>query len=178
MTLSFWFSTSLQIELEMSRRPFLNCFQNKTIKYLGMIAISDGSLTKSSRDKSQAVLKLTSLISHLATRQQSSFWKTSEERASHDPYNRLKGTHSSIRLGDDESSLLKFTAIIDPVADISQKIVSILEVIGSIDGVYLEIFFQVSLSREEEKMPLQRFYRYVLDPAPRFLKNGYILLTN
>lgn len=76
-----------------------------------------------------------------------------------------------IEVGDKEKALLRITVSLDPVSNTAQKWAPILKALSSMDGIYLQIF--LNPTRVLEELPIKRFYRYVLEPAPTFDSNGY-----
>jgi hypothetical protein len=56
------------------------------------------------------------------------YYSSTETRVSSDFFSQLQGDKSSLKAGKDEDSLIQFVAVVEPLADITQKVLSILDV--------------------------------------------------
>ncbi|KAG4304774.1 hypothetical protein PORY_001827 [Pneumocystis oryctolagi] len=82
----------------------------------------------------------------------------------------------SFTLGDQKKSIFEVKVILDPLNEISQKLVPILSVLEQIHGVYLEVY--LNPLQEVSKLSINRFYRYVLNPSLKFDNNGNLIYPN
>ncbi|KAL9019467.1 MAG: hypothetical protein Q9185_003258 [Variospora sp. 1 TL-2023] len=79
-------------------------------------------------------------------------------------------THTMISSGVADTASIHLVASIDPTSEIAQRWIPMLKVLSELNGVYLRLFLNPRESMEE--LPIKRFYRHVLDPAPSFTNDG------
>lgn len=85
-------------------------------------------------------------------------------------YNQWNSTHSAIHVSTAEDPSIQIVAAIDPTSEIVQQWIPMLQTLSKLHGVDLKIFMN---PRERvSELPIKRFYRQVLDPAPVFDTNG------
>lgn len=89
------------------------------------------------------------------------------------PDRMLKSEHSGIIVGDKDNALIQITASIDPASETAQKWMPILKVLTEMHGIYLKIF--LNPERMINELPVKRFYRHVLEAAPRFDATGGLI---
>ncbi|KAG5438354.1 hypothetical protein PCANB_002842 [Pneumocystis canis] len=82
----------------------------------------------------------------------------------------------SFVVGNETDCLFEVKAIIDPLSEISQKFVSILNVLKQMKGVYLKIYMNPLL--EISELSINRFYRYVLHSSLKFDNDGELIYPN
>ncbi|RKO83990.1 UDP-glucose:Glyco protein glucosyltransferase-domain-containing protein, partial [Blyttiomyces helicus] len=89
-----------------------------------------------------------------------------------DAFDPLARAHTAISLGNATTAVIRVTAIVDPIAEATQKTAALLAVIGTFDGVHLDLILIPSEEAESggEQLPIKRFYRYVLQAEPAFDK--------
>lgn len=75
---------------------------------------------------------------------------------------------------DKDEVLFHFTAILDPVNELTQRWAPILETLSRMDNVNVKIVLKPSLQLSEA--PIKRFYRYVAEAELAFDANGYVQL--
>jgi UDP-glucose:glycoprotein glucosyltransferase len=80
--------------------------------------------------------------------------------------------HTSISVGDNSTAAIQLVVALDPASETAQRWVPILKAISQLDGVFLKIYLNPKSVLEE--LPVKRFYRYVVEPAPRFTADGSI----
>ncbi|KAF8938350.1 hypothetical protein BGZ58_001082 [Dissophora ornata] len=73
---------------------------------------------------------------------------------------------------ENDKALFHFTAILDPVSELTQRWAPILLSLSKLDNVKVTIVLQPSLMLTEA--PIKRFYRYVVEPELSFDINGAI----
>lgn len=83
-----------------------------------------------------------------------------------------KGDYTTIEHGDIDSAIFQVVASIDPASELAQKMVPILKVLSEMDGVWLRVY--LNPQRMVKELPVKRFYRHVLESAPRFDDAGRI----
>lgn len=83
-----------------------------------------------------------------------------------------KGEHTVIEHGDIDRAIFQVVASIDPASELAQKMVPILKVLSEMDGVWLRVY--LNPQRMVKELPVKRFYRHVLESAPRFDDAGRI----
>ncbi|KAJ3044624.1 hypothetical protein HDV00_001550 [Rhizophlyctis rosea] len=86
----------------------------------------------------------------------------------------LERKYCQLIVGNAEAATFQFTAHVDPVTDVAQKLSALLKVVSKMDGVYINVIFNPT-SDAEEKPPLARFYRYVLESEPKFSADGSMI---
>lgn len=84
-----------------------------------------------------------------------------------------KGEHTTIENGSRDSATFQVVASVDPASEMAQKVVPILKVLSEMDGVYLRVY--LNPQRMVGELPVKRFYRHVLNSAPKFDDAGYVL---
>lgn len=82
-------------------------------------------------------------------------------------------TLTAITHGDKSTAIFQIVANIDPATELAQKWVPILKALSEMDGVHLKLF--LSPTQNLDKLPVKRFYRYLLDSRPTFNDNGDIV---
>ncbi|KAI1371922.1 glycosyltransferase family 24 protein [Hypoxylon crocopeplum] len=87
-------------------------------------------------------------------------------------FDQWNSTHTMIHVGDASTANIHFVAVLNPASEVGQKWAPILKVLSQLDGVYMRIFLNPQEKLEE--LPVKRFYRYVLDPAPSFDEAGKV----
>ncbi|EFE42000.1 hypothetical protein TRV_03275 [Trichophyton verrucosum HKI 0517] len=78
--------------------------------------------------------------------------------------------HSAITVSNSEAPLIKIVATLDPATEVAQRWIPILKVLSQLHGVSLRIFLTPLETLKE--LPVERFYRHVLEPAPSFRDDG------
>ncbi|CAK7198695.1 killer toxin resistant protein [Sporothrix eucalyptigena] len=87
-------------------------------------------------------------------------------------FNLWNSTHTSFEVGDASTATIHFNAVLDPASETGQRWAPILKVLSSLEGVYMRVFLN---PRERlDDLPVKRFYRSVLEPAPLFDDAGKI----
>ncbi|XP_033842246.1 UDP-glucose:glycoprotein glucosyltransferase 2 isoform X1 [Periophthalmus magnuspinnatus] len=85
----------------------------------------------------------------------------------------LKATHSVLHLSPREHEVFyDVVAIVDPLTRAAQKLSSLLNVLGQVVNMKLQLFMNCKSKLSE--MPLKSFYRFVLDPDVKFLANDTV----
>ena len=85
-------------------------------------------------------------------------------------YERWNSSSTCITIGSEKGAMLQFVAVIDPSSEIAQRWIPILKVLSELPGVYMRLFLN---PREQlQELPTKRFYRHVLESAPRFDESG------
>ncbi|XP_020794799.1 UDP-glucose:glycoprotein glucosyltransferase 2 [Boleophthalmus pectinirostris] len=85
----------------------------------------------------------------------------------------LKDTHSVLHLSPREHEVFyDVVAIVDPLTRAAQKLSSLLNVLGQVVNMRLQLFMNCKSKLSE--MPLKSFYRFVLDPDVKFLANDTV----
>ena len=81
-------------------------------------------------------------------------------------FNVWNTTHTSFVVGDAATATIYFTAVLDPASETGQRWAPILRVLSRLEGVCMRVFLN---PRERlDDLPIKRFYRSVLEPAPLF----------
>ena len=88
-------------------------------------------------------------------------------------FEKWKSEHTSILLGQPTDAAITFVASLDPVSETAQRWAPMLHVLAQLGGVQVRIFLNPSEMIQE--LPVKRFYRQVLFPAPSFSDIGGIL---
>ncbi len=87
-------------------------------------------------------------------------------------FNLWNSSHTAFEVGDASTATIHFIATLDPASEIGQRWAPLLKVLSSLDGVYMRIFLN---PRERlDELPVKRFYRSVLEPAPQFDEVGKV----
>jgi len=81
-----------------------------------------------------------------------------------------EGNHTSIQIGEAETSSIHLVASIDPTSQIAQRWIPILKVLSELNGVHLKLYLNPKERMQE--LPIKRFYRHVLDSKPSFNEDG------
>ncbi|KAG5518112.1 hypothetical protein PMAC_003298 [Pneumocystis sp. 'macacae'] len=76
----------------------------------------------------------------------------------------------SLTFGDQKNSAFEIKVVLDPLNEISQKLVPVLKVLEQIEGVYLELY--LNPLQQISKLPINRFYRYVLQSSDLIYPNA------
>lgn len=87
-------------------------------------------------------------------------------------FNLWNTTRTSFEVGDASTATIHFNAVLDPASEIGQRWAPILKVLSSLDGVYMRVFLNPREWLDE--LPVKRFYRSVLEPAPLFDDAGKV----
>ncbi|KAK3313948.1 glycosyltransferase family 24 protein [Apodospora peruviana] len=87
-------------------------------------------------------------------------------------YNGWNSTYTSFQVGDASTATIFLVAVINPASETGQKLSAVLKVLSDLEGVHLQIF--LNPRAELSELPVKRFYRYVLESAPRFDKDGKV----
>lgn len=87
-------------------------------------------------------------------------------------FNNWKSHHVFFSAGDPTNSAIHLTALLNPASEQAQRWVPLLRTLAELDGVYLKIFMNPKQRLDE--LPVKRFFRFVLEPAPRFDENGMV----
>jgi hypothetical protein len=125
-------------------------------------------------EKSQLSMKIISKLIHsgMKAKKTESYSRKNEERLPSKFFKSLKKDASGFSHGSEES-MIHIQAVLNPVKDDTQQIISILNVLKMVEGIYIQVFF-IEPFLNTEKMPLQRFYRFVLTDKPQFKLDGYM----
>ena len=87
-----------------------------------------------------------------------------------DRFNVWNGTHTSIQTSTGDDPAIQIVAALDPASEAVQHWVPILKVLSELNGVQIKIYLN---PRERlSELPVKRFYRQVLRPAPAFDDDG------
>ncbi|CAK7268420.1 killer toxin resistant protein [Sporothrix epigloea] len=87
-------------------------------------------------------------------------------------FNNWNTTHTSFEVGNAITATVHFNAIIDPASETGQRWAPILRVLSRLEGVYMRVFLN---PRERlDDLPVKRFYRSVIEPAPLFDDSGKV----
>lgn len=87
-------------------------------------------------------------------------------------FNLWNTTHTSFEVGDASTATIHFNVVLDPASEIGQRWAPILKVLSSLDGIYMRVFLNPREWLDE--LPVKRFYRSVLEPAPLFDEAGKV----
>ncbi|KAK0611186.1 UDP-glucose-glycoprotein glucosyltransferase-like protein [Immersiella caudata] len=87
-------------------------------------------------------------------------------------YKQWNSTHTSFEVGDRSTATIFFVAVINPASEVGQKWSAVLKVLSELEGVHLQVFLNPQAALQE--LPVKRFYRYVLESAPKFDKHGRV----
>jgi len=87
-------------------------------------------------------------------------------------YKEWNATHTSFEVGDRSTATIFFVAVINPASEVGQKWSAVLKVLSELEGVHLQVFLNPQAALSE--LPVKRFYRYVLESAPKFDKHGRV----
>ncbi|RMZ89744.1 hypothetical protein DV736_g3034, partial [Chaetothyriales sp. CBS 134916] len=79
-------------------------------------------------------------------------------------------TYTVIKKEPAADPLVQVVAVVDPVSEVGQSWVPILNTLSELDGVNTKIFLNPKSSLSE--LPVKRFYRQVLSSAPTFHQDG------
>lgn len=83
-----------------------------------------------------------------------------------------KGEYTAIEHGDIDRAIFQVVASIDPASELAQKMVPILKVLSEMNGVWLRVY--LNPQRMVRELPVKRFYRHVLESAPKFDDAGQL----
>jgi len=81
-------------------------------------------------------------------------------------------THTSFEVGDRSTATIFLVAVINPASEVGQKWSAVLKVLSELEGVHLQVFLNPQATISE--LPVKRFYRYVLESAPKFDQDGKV----
>jgi len=85
----------------------------------------------------------------------------------------LNGEHSSFATGDNSTALFHFAFLVDPVSELGQRRMDLIEWLAQIPSVYLEVYLNPSINqKDDEGLPLKRFYRNCIRPRLQFTEDG------
>ncbi|KAJ3023155.1 hypothetical protein HKX48_004096 [Thoreauomyces humboldtii] len=87
---------------------------------------------------------------------------------------KLDTLSSGFAVGSNVSYQVHIFAIVDPLSEAAQKLSALLSVVSKLQEVYTQISLNPD-STATEKLPITRFYRYVLDSELRFDARGDIV---
>ncbi|KAJ3281857.1 UDP-glucose:glycoprotein glucosyltransferase 2 [Borealophlyctis nickersoniae] len=120
---------------------------------------------------SNTILKVTSLVGAVATEATSGiasmYYGDKMRRLNSEAFLAFEKGVTTIKTGDYNKALFRFNVIIDPLTDDAQKVAALLNVLSRVEGTYMEITFKPALE-VGEKLPISRFYRYVLTEEIQF----------
>lgn len=85
-------------------------------------------------------------------------------------YEHLRDTHTQIRQGVSDTSLVRLFAVLNPLSEAAQKWSAIFKFVAGLDHASVQIQLNPDLALTE--MPLKRFYRYEATPQLRFDVDG------
>ncbi|KAK6099484.1 killer toxin resistant protein [Batrachochytrium dendrobatidis] len=97
---------------------------------------------------------------------------TSIKRVSSSKFAAIRNAPGTFSTSGFDEATIHFTAIIDPISNVGQKLASVLAGFSKVDGVAIEVFLNPQYHADLEKLPLFRFYRYVLRSEPEFDTQG------
>ncbi|KAG8424224.1 killer toxin resistant protein, variant 2 [Metarhizium acridum] len=134
-------------------------------------AVADLGLNEKISDP-MAAAKLSSIIalSTLSDLPEGIFESSSPIRSA--IYASWNSSHTVIESGDPKKSSIHIVGLLDPVNETSQRWAYILRLLAELDGVYVKLFLNPKVQVEE--LPVKRFYRYVVEPTPKFDENGSV----
>ncbi|KAJ9134780.1 UDP-glucose [Pleurostoma richardsiae] len=81
-------------------------------------------------------------------------------------------SYTAFEVGDESAATIHFVASLNPASEQGQRWVPILKVLSELDGVYMKIFLNPKDRLDE--LPIKRFYRHVIAPAPTFNEAGKV----
>ncbi|PCH34985.1 glycosyltransferase family 24 protein [Wolfiporia cocos MD-104 SS10] len=84
-------------------------------------------------------------------------------------YQLLESEYTGYTFGDNNTAVIQFGILVDPLSESAQKWSALTEWLLNIPGVSVELHLNPPKYIE---IPLKRFYRYNLQPRPTFLENG------
>lgn len=115
------------------------------------------------------------ILSYLAVEKYDDFGYSSQNKRGNlkDFYREFSPSFS---YGDENDCLFNVKAILDPLNEISQKLVSILKVLKQMESVCLKVY--LNPLREVSDLSINRFYRYVLHSSLKFDSNGNLIYPN
>ncbi|KAK3934380.1 UDP-glucose:glycoprotein glucosyltransferase [Diplogelasinospora grovesii] len=87
-------------------------------------------------------------------------------------YKDWNSTYTSFQVGDASAASIFLVAAINPASEVGQKWAAVLKVLSELEGVHLQVFLNPQEGLSE--LPVKRFYRYVLESAPRFDESGKV----
>jgi hypothetical protein len=103
-------------------------------------------------------------------------YKGGEENSIRTPFTRFKpfvGSKVHFTHGNLDESNFKFVAAIDPISTTGQKVLAVLSQFKEVAGVSVQVFTMgTSMSSEDDKLPLLRYYRSIFRTTPRFNEKG------
>lgn len=82
---------------------------------------------------------------------------------------------SHFKVGDSNTSKFRFVAAIQPISVTGQKVLGVLDKFKRISGVSIDVY-AIGAKQEggDEKLPLMRFYTFVMDTEPTFTADGKV----
>lgn len=87
-----------------------------------------------------------------------------------DRFKQWKNESTLIHLKSDAEPIVQLTAAIDPASETAQNWLPILKTLSELDGVEVKIYLNPKEMLSE--LPVKRFYRNVINSAPKFSSNG------
>jgi UDP-glucose:glycoprotein glucosyltransferase len=104
--------------------------------------------------------------------------RSSGKRISSSKFGDLQTSPIYFESGDLSNSRFQFFAAIQPMTSIGQKIITILDKLRDIPGVSVQLLAAGEyLERDQEKLPLLRFYQFAFQAIPQFDNFGMIKHT-
>ncbi|CCJ29871.1 unnamed protein product [Pneumocystis jirovecii] len=79
----------------------------------------------------------------------------------------------SFTSGNQRNSAFEVKVVLDPLNEISQKLVPVLKVLEQMEGVYIEVY--LNPLQKISKLSINRFYRYVLQSSLKFNIDGDLI---
>ncbi|KAI9340426.1 UDP-glucose:glycoprotein glucosyltransferase-domain-containing protein [Zopfochytrium polystomum] len=119
------------------------------------------------------VMKVSSTVSHTASVAPIEPGQTASPRLTLSSFINWNDNPLAFTVGDPSASIIRFTAILDPAAEFTQKVSHILEVVSKLEGVSVQVLLHPSSVLTE--LPVKRFYRYVLQKQLSFDESGALL---
>ncbi|KAI8926720.1 UDP-glucose:glycoprotein glucosyltransferase-domain-containing protein [Entophlyctis helioformis] len=96
------------------------------------------------------------------------------QRISPSQFASLRQSAGAFSQGDFTAAALQFTLVVNPATHVGQKAAGLLETLTKMDNVAVEVFLNPQSVHGSDKLPVTRFYRYVLSHEPTFDEDGYL----
>ncbi|KAI7903194.1 UDP-glucose:glycoprotein glucosyltransferase-domain-containing protein [Cokeromyces recurvatus] len=157
-------------DTEFTKENFETLYSFEYSKRISPIeeAISEANYTISVEHSNADMLaKLSYIIESDKMNTPKSLIENSEPDNRNRIYQNIPGTkYTRIVIGDLDNSFLEIGMVIDPLSEIAQKWVPIINTLAEIEGVAVVMYLNPVNGLNE--LPLKRFYRYVFDNEPHF----------
>ncbi|KAI8823410.1 UDP-glucose:glycoprotein glucosyltransferase-domain-containing protein [Fimicolochytrium jonesii] len=125
--------------------------------------------------KADGIMKVTSALGALSVQSnEASIEQVPAPRLTLDAFAAVATEKSAIITGDVNTATIRIFAVVDPLSEAAQKTSAILRVLSTLEGVSVTIVFNPE-TKATEKLPITRFYRYVLSAEPAFNGEGELV---